>query len=63
MFCSSIEHRPGRLLVELELSDRGTARPEEIANAVAAQVGATPDIARLVRTAIALRDAPAGATV
>jgi radical SAM-linked protein len=63
MFCSSLEHRPGRLLVELELSDRGTARPEEIANAVAAQVGATPDIERLVRTAIALRDAPAGATV
>jgi len=26
-------------------------------------VGATPDIERLVRTAIALRDAPAGATV
>ena len=63
MFCSSIEHRPGRLLVKLELSDRGTARPEEIANAVAAQVGATPDIARLVRTAIALRDVPAGANV
>ena len=63
MFCSSLEHRPGRLLVELELSDRGTARPEEIAHAVAAQVGATPDIERLVRTAIALRDAPAGATV
>jgi radical SAM-linked protein len=61
-FCSQLEHRPGRLLVELELSDRGTARPEEIAHAVAAQVGATPDIERLVRTAIALRGEPAGVT-
>ena len=61
-FCSSLVHRPGRLEAELELSDRGTARPEEIAHAVAAQVGATPTIVRIVRTAIELRGTPVGAS-
>ena len=59
-FCSAIEYRPGRLLIELELTGAGTARPEEVVNAVAAQVGATPTIKRLARTAIRLADEPTG---
>ena len=61
-FCTSIEHRPRRLLLELALTDAGTARPEEVANAVAAQIGATPTITRLVRTEILLAPEPAGVT-
>jgi radical SAM-linked protein len=59
-FCSGIDHRRGRLSIELELTGAGTARPEEVVHAVAAQVGATPTIRRLVRTAIRLADAPTG---
>jgi radical SAM-linked protein len=61
-FCSSLDHRHEVLEAELELSDGGTARPEEVAQSVAAQVGATPTVNRIVRTAIELRDTPAGAT-
>jgi radical SAM-linked protein len=61
-FCTSVEHEPGRLLLELALTGEGTARPEEVANAVAANIGATPTIRRLVRTRIALVDAPTGVT-
>ncbi|MGZ4430046.1 MAG: TIGR03936 family radical SAM-associated protein [Gaiellales bacterium] len=60
-FCGSISYRPGRLVAEIALTDAGTARPEELATAVAAQVGATPTITRLVRTDIVLRDEPVGA--
>ena len=61
-FCSSIAHRPGRLLLTIELTGEGTARPEEIIQSVAAQVGATPSIVRIVRTALELADAPVGVT-
>ena len=44
------------------MTEAGTARPEEVATAVAAQVGATPTVNRLVRTAIELRPEPVGAT-
>jgi radical SAM-linked protein len=60
-FCASLSYRPGRLAAEVTLTDAGTARPEEIATAVAAQVGATPTITRLVRTEIVLRGEPVGA--
>jgi len=55
-FCTSLEHEPGVLRMELALTDAGTARPEELTNAVAALIGATPTIERLVRTAIRLRE-------
>jgi len=60
-FCHAVEHRAGSLHVELEVTDAGTARPEEVATAVAAQVGATPTVNRLVRTGIELRPEPVGA--
>jgi radical SAM-linked protein len=60
-FCTSVEHRPGRLLLELALTGDGTARPEEVVQAVAATIGATPTITRLVRTRIALAE-PTGVT-
>jgi radical SAM-linked protein len=59
-FCTAVEHEPGALEMELAVTDAGTARPEELTNAVAALVGATPKIERLVRTAIRLRE-PVGA--
>jgi radical SAM-linked protein len=59
-FCTSVEHTPGRLLLELELTGEGTARPEEVAHAVAATVGATPTITRLLRTELLLAERPAG---
>jgi radical SAM-linked protein len=59
-FCSAVAHEPGALEMELAVTDAGTARPEELAQAVAALVGATPNIERLVRTAIRLRE-PVGA--
>ena len=59
-FCSSVSCEPGRLAFEIELTPAGTARPEEVVQAVAATVGATPTINRLVRTAIVLRGQPAG---
>ncbi|HYX86592.1 MAG TPA: TIGR03936 family radical SAM-associated protein [Gaiellales bacterium] len=55
-FCSALEHEPGQLRMELAVTDAGTARPEELTTAVAALVGATPTIERLVRTAIRLRE-------
>jgi radical SAM-linked protein len=60
-FCHAVEHRAGLLTVEIEVTDAGTARPEEVATAVAAQVGATPTVNRLVRTGIELRPEPVGA--
>ena len=60
--CAGVEHEPGRLAFQIEVSPEGNARPEEVVQAVAAQVGATPTIGRIVRTAIALRD-PAGVTL
>lgn len=60
-FCTSLVHEPGALEMELAVTDSGTARPEELTQAVAALVGATPTIERLVRTAIRLRE-PVGAT-
>jgi radical SAM-linked protein len=59
-FCSAIDRTPAGLRIELELSGQGTARPEEVVHAVAARVGATPTISRIVRTAIELRDLPVG---
>jgi len=59
-FCTALVHEPGALEMELAVTDAGTARPEELTQAVAALVGATPTIERLVRTAIRLRE-PVGA--
>jgi radical SAM-linked protein len=59
-FCTQLGHGPHGLEAEIELTEAGTARPEEVATAVAATIGATPTIIRLVRTAIVLRDAPVG---
>lgn len=59
-FCRSVSHQPSRLVFEIELNPAGTARPEEVVHAVAASIGATPTINRLVRTEIVLRDRPAG---
>ncbi|HEY3765479.1 MAG TPA: TIGR03936 family radical SAM-associated protein [Gaiellales bacterium] len=59
-YCSSIEHEPGLLRMELRMTDSGTARPEEIAQAVAGLTGRTANIKRLVRTRICLRDQPVG---
>jgi radical SAM-linked protein len=59
----SARHEPGRLVFEIELSEAGLARPEEVVQAVAATIGATPTINRLVRTEIVLRDQPAGVTL
>ena len=58
--CTSAHHEPERLVFEIELSEAGLARPEEVVHAVAATIGATPTISRLVRTEIVLRDQPAG---
>jgi radical SAM-linked protein len=58
-FCTGVQHEPGRLVFDIELSPTGAARPEEVVQAVAAQIGATPTMGRIVRTAIVLRD-PAG---
>ena len=55
-FCTELTHEPGALEMELAVTDAGTARPEELTLAVAALVGATPTIERLVRTAIRLRE-------
>lgn len=60
-FCPSVEYAPGVLTARIEMTEAGTARPEELANAVAATIGATPTINRLVRTDIVLHDMPAGA--
>jgi radical SAM-linked protein len=59
-FCTALAHEPGALEMELAVTDAGTARPEELTQAVAALVGATPTIERLTRTAICLRE-PVGA--
>jgi radical SAM-linked protein len=55
-FCTALTHEPGALEMELAVTDAGTARPEELTQAVAALVGATPTIERLTRTAIRLRE-------
>ena len=55
-FCTALAHEPGALEMELAVTDAGTARPEELTQAVAALVGATPTIERLIRTAIRLRE-------
>jgi radical SAM-linked protein len=60
-FCSRVDYAPGVLSATLEMTGAGTARPEELATAVAATIGATPTINRLVRTQIVLHDAPVGA--
>ena len=61
-FCASAHHEPERLVFDIELSQAGTARPEEVVQAVAAGIGATPTINRLVRTEIVLRSEPVGVT-
>ncbi len=58
--CASVAHEPGRLDFELELTATGVARPEEVVQVVAAAIGATPTINRLVRTRIVLRSEPVG---
>ena len=60
LYCSGIEHDPGHLRMEVRMTDSGTARPDEIAQAVAGMAGQTATIKRLVRTAIRLRE-PVGA--
>jgi radical SAM-linked protein len=61
-FCRDVRYEPGRLVCELTLTDEGSARPEELTQAIAARVGATATIERLVRTSIVLADEPVGAT-
>jgi radical SAM-linked protein len=61
-FCSQIERVPSGLAARIELTEAGTARPEEVATAVAATIGATPTITRIVRTQIVLRETPVGVT-
>jgi radical SAM-linked protein len=60
-FCPRVEYTPGVLTARIEMTAAGTARPEELATAVAATVGATTTINRLVRTEIVLHDVPVGA--
>ena len=60
-YCSSIEHEPGLLRMLLRMTEAGTARPDEIAQAVAGLEGRTATIKRLVRTRIDLRPQPVGA--
>jgi radical SAM-linked protein len=60
-FCRDVRHHAGQLVAELELTGAGTARPEEVATCVAAQLGATPTVRRVVREAISLREPAAGA--
>ncbi len=60
--CASVATEPGRLVFELVPTETGSARPEEVVQAVAATLGATPTINRLVRTEISLRDRPVGVT-
>lgn len=59
-FCEQVQPVPGGLGAEIEMTDAGTARPEEVVTAVAATTGATPTITRIVRTEIVLRDAAVG---
>jgi radical SAM-linked protein len=59
-YCSSIEHEPGLLRMQLRMTEAGTARPDEIAQAAAGLIGRTANIKRLVRTRICLRDQPVG---
>ena len=59
-YCSSIEHEPGLLRMELRMTEAGTARPDEIAQAVAGLLGQTANIKQLVRTRIRLRPQPVG---
>ncbi len=59
-YCSSIEHEPGLLRMQLRMTEAGTARPDEIAQAVAGLIGRTATIKRLVRTRIHLRAQPVG---
>jgi hypothetical protein len=47
--------------MQLRMTDAGTARPDEIAQAVAGLEGRTATIKRLVRTRIDLRPQPVGA--
>jgi radical SAM-linked protein len=61
-FCSQIERVPSGLAARIELTEAGTARPEDVATAVAATIGATPTITRIVRTQIVLRETPVGVT-
>ena len=60
-FCGTLERTPDGLIAEIQMTEAGTARPDEIATAVAAAIGATPTITRLVRTETLLHDTPAGA--
>ncbi len=60
--CAKVACEPGRLVFELVPTETGSARPEEVVQAVAATIGATPTINRLVRTEITLRDRPVGVT-
>ena len=60
-FCGQVQPVAAGLEAEIELTDAGTARPEEVITAVAATIGATPTITRIVRTEIVLRDAAVGA--
>jgi radical SAM-linked protein len=60
-FCQRVQPVPDGLEAEIHLTDAGTARPEEVVTAVAATIGATPTITRIVRTQIVLRDAAVGA--
>ncbi len=55
--CAQVAYEPGRLTFELVPTESGNARPEEVVQAVAATIAATPTINRLVRTEIRLRAA------
>jgi radical SAM-linked protein len=55
--CAQVAYEPGTLSFELVPSESGNARPEEVVQAVAATVAATPTINRLVCTEIRMRTA------
>jgi hypothetical protein len=59
-FCTRLQPGP-TARGEIELTDAGTARPEEVATAVAATIGATPDHHPARAHEIVLRDAAVGA--
>jgi radical SAM-linked protein len=60
-FCGLVQPTSEGLHLEIDLTEAGTARPEEVVTAVAATIGATPTITRIVRTEIVLREAAVGA--
>ena len=61
-YCAEVSHEPPWLVADVRITPDGTARPEEVATAVAATLaGEPPRPKRLVRRRIVLRDGTPGA--